>query len=87
MMRNEPIQFRLELPVRILVADRAGFLFPAVPKVPPLEPNQATLKRWESNAGLAGGSACSESLGYLHTGDLRAVQEFLGHAGPRMTSR
>jgi integrase len=26
-------------------------------------------------------------LGYLHTGDLRAVQEFLGHADPRMTSR
>ena len=27
------------------------------------------------------------TLGYLHTGDLRAVQEFLGHADPRMTSR
>jgi site-specific recombinase XerD len=23
----------------------------------------------------------------LHTGDLRAVQEFLGHADPRMTSK
>jgi integrase len=27
------------------------------------------------------------TLGYLHTRDLRAVQEFLGHAEPRMTSR
>ena len=27
------------------------------------------------------------TLGYLHTGDLRAVQEFLGHADPRMTSK
>ena len=27
------------------------------------------------------------TLGYLHTGDLRAVQELLGHADPRMTSR
>ena len=27
------------------------------------------------------------TLGYLHTGDLRAVQEFLGHADPRQTSR
>jgi integrase/recombinase XerD len=27
------------------------------------------------------------TLGHLHTGDLRAVQEFLGHADPRMTSR
>ncbi len=27
------------------------------------------------------------TLGYLHTGDLLAVQEFLGHADPRMTSR
>ena len=27
------------------------------------------------------------TLGYLHTSDLRAVQELLGHADPRMTSR
>ena len=27
------------------------------------------------------------SLGYLHTGDRRAVQELLGHADPRMTAR
>jgi site-specific recombinase XerD len=27
------------------------------------------------------------TLGYLHTGDLRAVQDFLGHADPRMTSK
>jgi integrase len=27
------------------------------------------------------------TLGYLHTGDLRAVQDFLGHADSRMTSR
>ena len=27
------------------------------------------------------------TLGYLHTGDLLAVQEFLGHADPRMTAR
>jgi site-specific recombinase XerD len=27
------------------------------------------------------------TLGYLYTGDLRAVQEFLGHADPRMTAR
>jgi len=27
------------------------------------------------------------TLGYLHTGDLRAVQELLGHANPRMTAR
>jgi len=27
------------------------------------------------------------TLGYLHTGDLRAVQELLGHANPRMTSK
>jgi site-specific recombinase XerD len=27
------------------------------------------------------------TLGYLHTGDLRAVQELLGHSDPRMTSR
>ena len=26
-------------------------------------------------------------MGYLHTGDLRAVQELLGHADPRMTAR
>ena len=28
-----------------------------------------------------------DTLGYLHTGDLRAVQEFLGHADPRMTAK
>ena len=27
------------------------------------------------------------TLGYLHTGDLRAGQELLGHADPRMTAR
>ena len=27
------------------------------------------------------------TLGYLHTGDLRAVQDFLGHTDPRMTAR
>jgi len=27
------------------------------------------------------------TLGYLHTGDLRAVQELLGHANPKMTAR
>jgi site-specific recombinase XerD len=27
------------------------------------------------------------TLGYLHTADLRAVQELLGHANPRMTAR
>jgi integrase/recombinase XerD len=27
------------------------------------------------------------TLGYLHTGDLRAVQDFLGHADPRTTAR
>jgi site-specific recombinase XerD len=27
------------------------------------------------------------ALGYLHIGDLRAVQEFLGRAGPRLTAR
>jgi integrase len=27
------------------------------------------------------------TLGYLHTGDLRAVQDFLGHVDPRQTSR
>ena len=27
------------------------------------------------------------TLGYMHTGDLRAVQEFLGHSDPRQTSR
>ena len=27
------------------------------------------------------------TLGYLHTGDLRAVQELLGHANPRLTAR
>ena len=27
------------------------------------------------------------TLGYLHTGDLRAVQEFLGHSDPRMTAK
>jgi site-specific recombinase XerD len=27
------------------------------------------------------------TLGYMHTGDLRAVQEFLGHSDPRMTSK
>jgi hypothetical protein len=27
------------------------------------------------------------ALGYLHTGDLRAVQEFLDHVGPRVTAR
>jgi len=27
------------------------------------------------------------TLGYLHTGDLRAVQELLGHSDPRTTSR
>jgi integrase len=27
------------------------------------------------------------TLGYLHTGDLRAVQELLGHTDPRMTAR
>ena len=27
------------------------------------------------------------TLGYLHAGDLRAVQDFLGHADPRMTAK
>src|ERR1035437_3780472 len=27
------------------------------------------------------------TLGYLHTGDLRALQDFLGHADPRMTAK
>ena len=27
------------------------------------------------------------TLGYLHTGDLRTVQDFLGHADPRMTAK
>jgi hypothetical protein len=27
------------------------------------------------------------TLGYLHTGDLRAVQDFLGYADPRMTAK
>ena len=27
------------------------------------------------------------ALGYLRTGDLRAVQDFLGHADPRMTAK
>ena len=27
------------------------------------------------------------TLGYLHTDDLRAVQDFLGHADPRMTAK
>jgi integrase len=27
------------------------------------------------------------TLGYLHTGNLRAVQELLGHADPRMIAR
>jgi integrase len=27
------------------------------------------------------------TVGYLHTGDLWAVQDFLGHADPRMTAR
>jgi integrase len=27
------------------------------------------------------------TLGYLHTGDLRAVQDFLGHADPRTTAK
>ena len=27
------------------------------------------------------------TLGYMHTGDVRAVQEFLGHSDPRQTSR
>jgi integrase/recombinase XerD len=27
------------------------------------------------------------TLGYLHTGDLRAVQDFMGHADPRMTAK
>ena len=27
------------------------------------------------------------TLGYLHTGDLRAVQELLAHANPQMTAR
>lgn len=27
------------------------------------------------------------TLGYPHTGDLRAVQELLGHANPRMSAR
>ena len=29
----------------------------------------------------------ADTLGYLHTGDLRAVQDFLGHADPRMTAK
>ena len=27
------------------------------------------------------------TLGYLHTGDLGAVQDFMGHADPRMTAK
>jgi integrase len=27
------------------------------------------------------------ALGYLRTGDLRAVQDFLGHADPRMAAK
>ena len=30
---------------------------------------------------------CRATLGYLHTGDLRAVQELLGHADIGMTMR
>jgi integrase len=46
---------------------------------------QAGLKRpGLSNHALRHTAA---TLGYLHTGDLRAVQELLGHADPRMTSR
>ena len=29
----------------------------------------------------------ASTLGYLHTGDLRAVQDFLSHADPRMTAK
>src|ERR1039457_3985200 len=29
----------------------------------------------------------ADTLGYLHTGDLRALQDFLGHADPRMTAK
>jgi site-specific recombinase XerD len=46
---------------------------------------QAGLKRpGLSNHALRHTAA---TLGYLHTGDLRAVQELLGHADPRMTAR
>jgi site-specific recombinase XerD len=46
---------------------------------------QAGLKRpGLSNHALRHTAA---SLGYLYTGDLRAVQELLGHADPRMTAR
>ena len=27
------------------------------------------------------------TLGYLHTGDLGAVEDFMGHADPRMTAK
>lgn len=46
---------------------------------------QAGLKRpGLSNHALRHTAA---TLGYLYTGDLRAVQELLGHADPRMTTR
>jgi len=46
---------------------------------------EAGLKRpGISNHGLR---HTAGTLGYLHTGDLRAVQEFLGHADPRMTAK
>ena len=38
-------------------------------------------------SGGRNGRHTAAALGYLHTGDLLAVQEFVGHAGPRMTSK
>ena len=63
-MRDKPIHIVLEFPLGILGAGRAAGASLAVPKVPPLEPNEATLKRWESKAELAEGLACSGSLNF-----------------------
>lgn len=59
----------LGLPYETLAADRIDFLILAVPKVLPLEPHGATLKRWQMNAGVAGGSAWSGRLDLWSHGD------------------
>ena len=59
--------------------------YPPLARLPPQRRRKADLKQpGISNHALR---HTAGTLGYLHTGDLRAVQDFLGHADPRMTAK
>jgi len=82
-----------------IAADGAGTpLFPSVGRGPGRRLSRTSIRlhtnRYLRLAGLKQPGISNHALrhtaatlGYLHTGDLRLVQEFLGHADARMTSR